>query len=102
MFNRIYVMFTAIWSSSMRCSETVDILIRERTCQRIEDFHKNGLRAYVEDEFLDSIRATDALPCLTVDFLSTHPSEFLPPTKDHYSWNMSPLQQLCQYNQNLE
>jgi hypothetical protein len=103
MFNRIYVMFTAIWSSSVQCSATVYILIRERTCQRTEDFHKHELRAYVEDVFLDSIRATVALPWLTVDSLSsTHPLEFLPPTNYHYSWNMSPLQQLCQYNQNIE
>jgi hypothetical protein len=102
MFHRIYVMCTAIWSSSVQCSETVDILIRERACQRTEDFHKNELRAYVKNVFLDSIRDTDARPCLTVDSLSTHPSEFLLPTKYHHSWNMFPLQQLCQYNQNIE
>jgi hypothetical protein len=103
MFNRIYVMFTAIWSSSVQCSETVDMLIRERARQRTENSHKHELRAYVEDVFLDSIRTTDALPWLTADSLSsTYPSEFPPPTEYHHSWNTSPLQQLCQYSENLE
>jgi hypothetical protein len=80
MFNRIHVIFTAIWSSSVQCSATGYILIRERACRRTKDSHKHELWAYIWDVFLDLIRATDALSCLTVDSLSTYPSEFLPPT----------------------